>query len=103
MERIDDLIGVNLSNLSHLPTLSSNSQKHGNLIRLVNDKFPTDGGRGEVLNLLTSSDQSQSKWSHPNRIGQAELYSSLEKVLLELKSFTVTNMILVYPCDNLLF
>jgi len=94
MERIDDLIGVNLSNLSHLPSLSG-GQKHGNLIRLVNDKFPADGsnavgGRGEVLNLLTSSDQSQSKWCHPNRIGQAELYSSLEKVLLELKSFTVS-------------
>ena len=32
----------------------------------------------------------RTKWNNPNRVGQDELYQGLEKVLIDLKAYTVT-------------
>lgn len=75
---------------SHLAP-SMQTQKHRHLVALVEHKIApscTDEEKASLYNLVSSVDQTQSKWAHPERLGQAELYSSLEKVLNELRAFT---------------
>jgi inactivated superfamily I helicase len=75
---------------SHLVP-SVQTQKHRHLVALVEHKIApscSDEEKASLYNLVSSTDQAQSKWAHPERLGQAELYSSLEKVLNELRAFT---------------
>lgn len=44
--------------------------------------------------ILLDSKPGRSKWSNPNRAGQDELYQGLEKVLLDLKSYTVPKSVI---------
>lgn len=66
-------------------------QKHRHLVALVEQKIApscSEEERATLYNLVSYVDQAQSKWAHPERLGQAELYGSLEKVLNELRIFT---------------
>lgn len=45
--------------------------------------------KNQCKNMLLDAKPGKSKWSNPNRVGQDELYQGLEKVLLDLKSYTV--------------
>lgn len=67
------------------------TQKHRHLVALVEQKIApscSEEERASLFDLVSSVDQVQSKWAHPERLGQAELYSSFEKVLNELRAFT---------------
>ena len=39
--------------------------------------------------ILLDSKPGRTKWNNPNRVGQDELYQGLEKVIIDLKSYTV--------------
>lgn len=49
----------------------------------------TDSGNDqELLRLLLEARPHRSKWFDPSRLGQAELYEALERVISDLKAFT---------------
>lgn len=56
----------------------------------IDQKCPEPSQQAKFKSILLDSKPGRSKWSNPNRIGQDELYQGLEKVLLDLKSYTVT-------------
>lgn len=43
----------------------------------------------ELQNLLSDFKPHRSKWANDEKQGQEELYEAMEKVLLELKNYTV--------------
>jgi hypothetical protein len=62
------------------------------LLGEIDQKFSYDPSQQSFLkNILLDSKQGKYKWSNPNRLGQDELYQGLDKVLLDLKSYTVRN------------
>lgn len=48
--------------------------------------------------MILESKPGKSKWTNSNRLGQDELYQGLEKVLIDLKSYTVP-----FTCFNIFF
>ncbi|KAJ3211365.1 Transcriptional activator spt7 [Entophlyctis luteolus] len=58
----------------------------------------------ELKNLVHRLKRSRSKWAHDYRIGQETLYEALEKVLTDLKNYTVRTVLLgtkKYQAENL--
>lgn len=59
------------------------------LITLIEERVDGAQERRQLRQLLLDSQPRHSKWYDPNRPGQAELYDELERVLIQLKAFTV--------------
>lgn len=59
------------------------------LIALIEEQVSNVQERKKLRQLLLDSQPRHSKWYDPNRPGQAELYDELERVLIQLKAFTV--------------
>lgn len=59
------------------------------LIALIEEQVHSAQERKRLRQLLLDSQPRHSKWYDPNRPGQAELYDELERVLIQLKAFTV--------------
>ena len=59
------------------------------LLGEIDQKCDSNSEKTRFKSLLLDSKPGKSKWSNPNKIGQDELYQGLEKVLLDLKSYTV--------------
>ena len=59
------------------------------LLSEIDQKCSSNTDKTRFKSLLLDSKPGRSKWSNPNRIGQDELYQGLEKVLIDLKSYTV--------------
>jgi len=62
------------------------------LLGEIDQKCPDPSQQSLFKSILLDSKPGRSKWNNPNRIGQDELYQGLEKVLLDLKCYTVTDL-----------
>lgn len=62
------------------------------LLGEIDQKCSDPSQQSLFKSILLDSKPGRSKWNNPNRIGQDELYQGLEKVLLDLKSYTVPNI-----------
>lgn len=85
------------NSISPSPSLSSTTlqtstmvvpQGMKHLVRRLERRVPRQSDRRALTTLLLSSRPTRSKWSDPRRVGQAELYDALERVLVDLKAFT---------------
>lgn len=85
------------NSISPSPSLSSTTlqtstmvvpQGMKHLVRRLEQRVPRQSDRRALTTLLLSSRPTRSKWSDPRRVGQAELYDALERVLVDLKAFT---------------
>lgn len=47
----------------------------------------------ELRHLLSEVNPNKSKWANEERVGQEELYEACEKVLIDLKNYTVNQYI----------
>lgn len=56
----------------------------------IDQKCSDPSQQAKFKSILLDFKPGRSKWSNPNRIGQDELYQGLEKVLVDLKSYTVS-------------
>ena len=61
------------------------------LLAEVDQKIETASERTVLKTMLMDSRSGRSKWSNLNRVGQEELYPALEKVLIDLRAYTVKN------------
>lgn len=61
------------------------------LLGEIDQKCQDTAEKTRFKSILLDSKPGRSKWNNPNRIGQDELYQGLEKVLLDLKSYTVNS------------
>lgn len=59
------------------------------LLGEIDQKCQESSQKNRFKSMLLDSKPGKSKWSNPNRLGQDELYQGLEKVLVDLKSYTV--------------
>lgn len=64
------------------------------LLAEIDHKVDIPAERTQLKTMLMDSRSGRSKWNNPNRVGQEELYQALEKVLLDLRAYTVS--LLVY-------
>ena len=71
------------------------------LLAEVDQKIDTASKRTSLKTMLIDSRSGRSKWNNPNRVGQEELYQALEKVLLDLRAYTVIlavlELLFAYP------
>jgi hypothetical protein len=67
------------------------------LLAEVDQKIETASERTVLKTMLLDSRSGRAKWSNLNRVGQEELYPALEKVLMDLRAYTVKfTYVLVY-------
>lgn len=62
------------------------------LLGEIDQKCESTSEKTRFKSLLLDSKPGRSKWNNSNRIGQDELYQGLEKVLIDLKSYTVKGL-----------
>ena len=65
------------------------------LLSEIDQKCQESSYKNRCKSMILDSKPGKSKWNNPNRLGQDELYQGLEKVLLDLKSYTVSKNLLV--------
>ncbi len=61
------------------------------LLAEVDQKIESSPSRTLLKTMLLDSRAGRSKWGNSSRVGQEELYPALEKVLLDLRAYTVKN------------
>lgn len=59
------------------------------LLSEIDQKCQDISDKTRFKSILLDSKPGRTKWINPSRVGQDELYQGLEKVLLDLKSYTV--------------
>lgn len=96
----NDLIYKDLSPSSSIENYRENNVSWGLKYLLAEiDSNPTHSvkDKARARTMLMESRSGRSKWTNSSRIGQDELYQGLEKVIIDLKAYTVPNIILLYP------